>query len=84
MDKMQNFYSGPISVQGANYQSHYVPAEKPYAVYAYVMEGPFPAIAQLIGTMLTGKVNDKGKIEYKGKSVYRIPTRKEMMEYHLR
>ena len=30
MDQIHNHYSGPITVQGANYQSHYVPAEKPF------------------------------------------------------
>ncbi len=82
MDKIQNLYSGPVTVQGANFQSHYVPAEKPYAVYAYVWQGPFPAIAQLIGTMLTGKVNEEGKMEYDGKAVYRMPTKRFMMEHH--
>ena len=45
MEQIHNHYSGPITVQGANYQSHYVPAEKPYAVYAFVWEGPIAEIA---------------------------------------
>ena len=73
MDQIHNHYSGPITVQGANYQSHYVPAEKPYAVYAFVYEGPFTTIAQLIGTMLTGKVNEEGKMCFESKAVYRMP-----------
>ena len=73
MDQIHNHYSGPITVQGANYQSHYVPAEKPYAVYAFVYDGPFTTIAQLIGTMLTGKVNEEGKMCFESKAVYRMP-----------
>jgi len=72
MDQTNNQFSG--------FQSHYVPAEKPYAVYAYVWEGPLAAIAQLIGTMLVGKVNDKGKIEFDGKAVYRMP-QKDMLDF---
>ena len=80
MDQIHNHYSGPITVQGANYQSHYVPAEKPYAVYAFVYEGPFTTIAQLIGTMLTGKVNEEGKMCFESKAVYRMPS-EYMLDY---
>lgn len=73
MNQIHNNYSGPITVKGANYQSHYVPAEKPYAVYAYCWEGPTMAIAQLIGTMLTGNVDNDGKMKFDGKAVYRMP-----------
>ena len=38
MDQIHHHFSGPISVLGANYQSHYVPAEKPYAVYDYMKD----------------------------------------------
>lgn len=80
MDQIHHHFSGPISVLGANYQSHYVPAEKPYAVYDYVYEGPLPAVAQLIGTMLTGKVNGEGNMVFKGKAVYRMPNKDFMMD----
>lgn len=73
MDQIHNHYSEPVTVQGANYQSHYVPAEKPYAVYAYCWEGPTMAIAQFIGTMLTGNVDKDGKMKFDGKAVYRMP-----------
>lgn len=72
MNQTNNQFSG--------FQSHYVPAEKPYAVYAYAWEGPTAAIAQLIGTMLVGKVNDDGKIEFEGKAVYRMP-QKHMLDF---
>lgn len=80
MDKIQNLYSGPVTVQGANIQSHYVPAEKPYAVYAYVWEGPQAAIAQLIGNILVGKVDEKGNIKFHNKAVYRMP-QKSMLDF---
>lgn len=73
MDQIHNHYSGPFSVQTSNYQSHYVPAEKPYAVYAFAWEGPNMAIAQHIGTMLTGNVDTKGMMKFEGKAVYRMP-----------
>lgn len=50
MDQIHNHYHGPITVQGANFQSHYVPAEKPYAVYVYVWEGPTAAHARLMSS----------------------------------
>lgn len=81
MDQIHHHYSGPITVQGANYQSHYVPAEKPYAVYDYVWEGPSPAVAQLIGTMLTGKVNEEDKMVFEGKAVYRMPDKHYMLDF---
>jgi len=80
MDQIHNHYHGPITVQGANFQSHYVPAEKPYAVYVYVWEGPTAAIAQLIGTVLVGEVNKEGKVCFDGKPVYRMP-QKSMLDF---
>ena len=81
MDQIHNHYSGPITVQGANYQSHYVPAEKPYAVYAFVWEGPIAEIAQLIGTMLVGKVNEEGNMVFDGKPVYRMLDKNGMLDF---
>ena len=81
MEQIHNHYSGPITVQGANYQSHYVPAEKPYAVYAFVWEGPIAEIAQLIGTMLVGKVNEEGNMVFDGKAVYRMVDKHGMLDF---
>lgn len=72
--EVNNHYHGPVTIEGSSAQSHYVPAEKPYAVYAYVWEGPNTAIAQLIGTMLVGKPDKEGKLEFDGKAVYRMPS----------
>lgn len=81
MEQIHNHYSGPITVQGANYQSHYVPAEKPYAVYAFVWDGPIAEIAQLIGTMLVGKVNEEGNMVFDGKPVYRMLDKSGMLDF---
>ena len=81
MEQIHNHYSGPITVQGVNYQSHYVPAEKPYAVYAFVWEGPIAEIAQLIGTMLVGKVNEEGNMVFDGKAVYRMVDKNGMLDF---
>jgi len=74
MEQVNNHYHGPVTIEGSSAQSHYVPAEKPYAVYAYVWEGPTTAIAQLIGTMLVGEPGKEGKLEFDGKAVYRMPS----------
>ncbi len=69
----QSYNQNPESTgSGVYFQSHFVPAEKPYAVYAYVWDY-YSHIAQRIGTVLVGKMNDKGKVEFKGKAVYRMP-----------
>ena len=81
MDQIHNHYSGPITVQGANYQSHYVPAEKPYAVYAFVWEGPKAEIAQLIGTMLVGTVNEEGHMVFDGKAESRMVDKHGMLDF---
>ena len=74
MEQVNNHYHGPVTIEGSSAQSHYVPAEKPYAVYAYVWDGPTTAIAQLIGTMLVGKPDKEGNLEFDGKAVYRMPS----------
>lgn len=74
MEQVNNHNHGSVTFEGSSAQSHYVPAEKPYAVYAYVWEGPNTAIAQLIGTMLVGKPDKEGKLEFDGKAVYRMPS----------
>ena len=61
--------------------SHYVPAEKPYAVYAFVRDNATTSIAQLIGTMLVGKQDEKGEIEFDGKAVYRMPSQRRMLDF---
>lgn len=80
MEQVNNHYHGPITMQGSCMQSHYVPAEKPYAVYAFVWEGPTMGIAQLIGTMLVGKPNKEGKMVFDGKPVYRL-TGRNMLDF---
>ena len=74
MEQVNNHYHGSVTIVGSSAQSHYVPAEKPYAVYAYVWEGPTTAIAQLIGTMLVGKPDKEGELKFEGKAVYRMPS----------
>lgn len=74
MEQVNNHYHGSVTIVGSSAQSHYVPAEKPYAVYAYVWEGPTTAIAQLIGTMLVGKPDKEGELKFEGKAVYRVPS----------
>lgn len=74
MEQVNNHYHGSVTIEGSSVQSHYVPAEKPYAVYAYVWEGPTTAIAQLIGTMLVGKPGKEGELKFDGKAVYRMPS----------
>lgn len=74
MEQVINHYHGSVTIEGSSAQSHYVPAEKPYAVYAYVWEGPYTAIAQLIGTMLVGKPDKDGMLKFAGKAVYRMPS----------
>lgn len=80
MDKIHHHFSESFSGSGAYFHSHYVPAEKPYAVYAYAWEGPTAAIAQHIGTMLVGEVNDKGKMVFDYRGVYRMP-QKNMLDF---
>lgn len=70
-----------MTIQGINIQSHYIPAEKPYAVYAFVWEGPIMAIAQLIGTMLVGKADEEGRVKFDGKAVYRMPEKRDMLDF---
>ena len=71
-----------MTIQGTNIQSHYIPAEKPYAVYAFVWNGPSMAIAQLIGTMLVGKADEEGRVKFEGKAVYRMPDKRDMLDFH--
>lgn len=61
------------SQQNGFFQSQFVPAEKPYNVYALVWGAENPAVAQLIGTMVTGTMDDKGNVKYTSNAVYRFP-----------
>ena len=76
---MKNLSSG-MSQQNSFFQSQFVPAEKPYAVYAFVWEGTNTSIAQLIGTMVTGQIDKDGEVCYKTNAVYRMP-RKDMLDF---
>lgn len=80
MDQIHNHFTDSTIVQGANFQSHFIPAEKPYAVYSITWDGPTASIAQHIGTMLVGTVNDEGKLLFEGKAVYRMPG-KQMLDF---
>lgn len=62
------------SQQNGSFQSQFIPAEKPYNVYALVWEGENTAVAQLIGTMVTGTMDDKGNVKYTNNAVYRFPS----------
>ncbi len=61
------------SQQNGFFQSQFVPAEKPYNVYALVWGGEYTVVAQLIGTMVTGTMDDKGNVKYTNNAVYRFP-----------
>lgn len=80
MNNVTNNYHGPVNMQGTNFQSHYVPAEKPYAVYAYVWDDNF-AIAQLIGTMLVGEPDKDGDMQFNGKGVFRMSRQNGMLYF---
>lgn len=71
----QTVYNGTVHqhMEGTGFQTRFVPAEKPYAVYGFVLYGRFRA-AQQIGTMIEAAKNDKGLIEYHSKPVWRIQT----------
>ena len=70
------------SQQNGFFQSQFVPAEKPYNVYALVWGAENPAVAQLIGTMVTGTMDDKGKVKYTSNAVYRFPSRSMLPFQH--
>lgn len=76
---MKNMSSG-MSQQNSSFQSQFIPAEKPYAVYAFVWEGTNTSVGQLIGTMVTGQVDENGAVCYKTNAVYRMP-RKDMLDF---
>ena len=60
--------------QNSSFQSQFVPAEKPYTVYAFVWGGENTTVAQLIGTMVTGTMDEKGNVKYTTNAVYRCPS----------
>jgi hypothetical protein len=63
-----------MSNQNNSFQSQFVPAEKPYTVYAFVWGGENTTVAQLIGTMVTGTIDEKGNVKYTTNAVYRCPS----------
>ena len=62
-----------MSNQYNSFQSQFVPADKPYTVYAFVWGGENTTVAQLIGTMVTGTMDEKGNVKYTTNAVYRCP-----------
>ena len=72
--------SSGMSQHNSFFQSQFVPAEKPYAVYAFVWEGTNTSVGQLIGTMVTGQVDEDGEVCYKTNAVYRMP-REYMLDF---
>lgn len=76
---MKNLSSG-MSQQNSFFQSQFVPADKPYALYAFVWEGTNTSVGQLIGTMVTGQVDESGEVCYKTNAVYRMP-REDMLDF---
>lgn len=69
----QTVYNGTVHqhMEGTGFQSHFVPAEKPYAVYGFTLWEKYRA-AQHIGTIIIAKRDDKG-MRYDNKPVWRIP-----------
>ena len=68
------------SQQNSFFQSQFIPADKPYAVYAFVWECTNTSVGQLIGTMVTGQVDENGEVCYKTNAVYRMP-REDMLDF---
>ena len=64
------------------FQSQFVPAEKPYNVYCFVWEGPYTAVAQLIGTMITGTIDENGIVKYTTNGVFRFPSNRMLAFDH--
>lgn len=56
-------------------KSHFIQAEKPYGVFAYVWEGPFLQAGQLIGNIINIYQDDEkdGKVSYEHLPVFRNP-----------
>lgn len=56
-------------------KSHFIHAEKPYEVFAYVWEGPFLQAGQLIGNIINIYQDDEkdGKVSYEHLPVFRNP-----------
>jgi ribosomal protein S15P/S13E len=61
-------------------KSHFIQAEKPYGVFAYVCEGPFLLAGQLIGNIINIYQDDEndGKVSYEHLPVFRNPDKSYM------
>ena len=64
-------------------KSHFIQAEKPYEVFAYVWEGPFLQAGQLIGNIINIYQDDEkdGKVSYDRVPVFRNPSKGWMTDF---
>lgn len=64
-------------------KSHFIQAEKPYGVFAYVWEGPFLQAGQLIGNIINIYQDDEndGKVIYDHVPVFRNPDKGYMTDF---
>lgn len=63
-------------------KSHFIQAEKPYGVFAYVWEGPFLQAGELIGNIINIYQDDvkDGKVNYEHLPVFRNPDKSWMTD----
>lgn len=63
-------------------KSHFIHAEKPYGVFAYVWEGPFLQAGELIGNIINIYQDDEkdGKVSYEHLPVFRNPDKSWMTD----
>ena len=72
MDQTNNYYHGPVTVSGADFQTQFVPSEAPYAVYGFSRNDHFEAAAQ-IGTMIVSRKDGKrDSVVFHSEPVWRI------------
>lgn len=64
------------------FQSHFIPAEKPYAVYGFPYDSIYISVGQLIGTIVTGRVDKNGEVRYNTNAVYRLPSQNMQANDH--
>lgn len=62
-------------------KSHFIQAEKPYGVFAYVWEGPFLQAGELIGNIINiFQDEEDGKVSYEHLPVFRNPDKSWMTD----
>lgn len=63
-------------------KSHFIKAEKPYEVFAYVWEGPFLSAGQLLGNIINIYQDDEdGNVSYDRVPVFRNPDKNMMLDF---